>query len=237
MATTPPGPTNRLTMADIAADVLAYGLAAGLSGTAFLATAIVLSTDRGPANAVALLVGFLVVLVPAVVAAAILTDVLTAPGGQQVVVTSVQLALGILLLSTAWRVRPGRGDGPDIGAKVAVMTTRAQALEPRTAARLGIGLAVLPKRLVITLLAGAAIGASGVSVSQGLTLTVLYVLTATSLIWITLAAFVLGGERARSGLDDARAWVTANAETLAFVVTLLFGVLFTGGAIAGLVWS
>lgn len=224
-------------MTDIGSDVFAYGLAAGLSGTAFLATVLVLATERGPTNAGAFLVGFAGVLGAAVLGAVLAADLVTGAGGQQRVATLVKLLLGVLLLSAAWRVHPGRTDGLDISAKVAGMTAKLQHLEPASALRVGVGLAVLPKRLAITLLAGAAIGASGASgasVGQGLALTALYILTATGLIWITLLVYLLGGQRAASGLDAARRWVVTNATTLAFVVTLLFGVLFTGQAIVEL---
>lgn len=221
-------------MAEIGSDVFAYGLAAGLSVTALLATIIVLATDRGPVNALSLFVGFIVVLAPAVIAAALLSDLATGAGGQQVVARLVKLTLGLLLLGAAWRLRPWQGDAPDVAAKMAAMTAKLQGLEPGAALRVGVGFAVLPKRLAITLLAGAAIGASGVSVGQGLALAALYVLTATSLIWITLAAYVLGGERVAAALETGRVWLTANMATAAFVVALVFGLLFTGQAIVEL---
>jgi heme A synthase len=98
-----------------------------------------------------------------------------------------------------------------------------------------VGVAVLPKRLAITILAGAAIGAGQATLGQGVALVTLYVLTATGLIWSTLLIYLLGGQPARDRLDQARAWVMANAGILAFVVTLLFGVLFSGQAIVELV--
>ncbi len=221
-------------MGSVAGDVFAYALAAGLSATAFLATVIVLATQRGTANALALLVGVWVVLAPAMVGAAWVSDLVTGAGGNQVVVSLVQLALGLMLLRAAWSLRPRRADGPDIGAKLAGMSAKAQALEPSTALRLGIGVAVLPKRLIITLLAGAAVGAAVVSPAQGLILVVLFVLVATVLIWGTLVAFVVGGERSRAALESGRQWVEANVEVLALAVTFVFGVLFTGQGLLGL---
>ena len=222
-------------MPNVTADVFAYGLAAGLSGTAFLATVIVLSTQQGVANAVGLLAGVWLVLGVAVVGAALLADVVIGAGGDQVVVALVQLLLGLWLLQAAWRVRPGQNDGPDIAARLAGMAAKAEALEPVQAVKLGVGVALLPKRLVITLLAGAAIGAAGVATAQGLALSVLYLLVATALIWGTLTVFVVGGKRASRFLEAGRAWVVANAMTLAFAVALLFGVLFTGQGLLKLI--
>ena len=176
-------------MPNVTADVFAYGLAAGLSGTAFLATVIVLSTQQGVANAVGLLAGVWLVLGVAVVGAALLADVVIGAGGDQVVVALVQLLLGLWLLQAAWRVRPGQNDGPDIAARLAGMAAKAEALEPVQAVKLGVGVALLPKRLVITLLAGAAIGAAGVATAQGLALSVLYLLVATALIWGTSVSY------------------------------------------------
>jgi len=220
---------------DIASDVFAYGLAAGLSGTAFLATVMVLATDRGVANGAALLGGFAIALAAALAGAALLADLLTQAGGQQLIVTLVKLALGLFLLSAAWRVRPGQADAPDVGAKVAGMSAKLQQLEPAMAVRVGVSFAVLPKRLVITLLAGAAIGGSGASLGQGLAMAGLYLLTATGLIWITIAAYLIGGQRVADGLETSRQWLIANASTVAFVVALLFGVLFTGQAMVELI--
>jgi len=69
-------------MTDIGPDVLACGLAAGLSGSAFLATVIVLATNRGTVNASARLVGFTAVLGAADIAAAALAGLVTGAGGQ-----------------------------------------------------------------------------------------------------------------------------------------------------------
>ena len=69
---------------------------------------------------------------------------------------------------------------------------------------------------------------------QGLALTELYVLTATSLIWIILTAYPAGGERVAGGLESSRLWLTANAVTVTFIVALVFGMLFTGQAIVEL---
>ena len=47
--------------------------------------------------------------------------------------------------------------------------------------------------------------------------------------------FVVGGKRASRFLEAGRAWVVANAMTLAFAVALLFGVLFTGQGLLKLI--
>jgi len=221
-------------MMDLAPDVFTYGLAAGLSGTAFLATVILLATDDGPANVLGLLGGIVLILGTAAVLAAVAADLLTAAGGELVVASLLKLGLGVLLLSLAWKVRPDSGGGPALEAKLAAMEGKLRHLRPATAFRVGIAVAVLPKRLAITVLAGAAIGVGQTSLAQGLGLVVLYLLTATVLIWATLVAYLVGGSAARERLERARAWVVTNAAILAFVVTLLFGVIFSGQAIVEL---
>jgi hypothetical protein len=221
-------------MIELAPDVFAYGLAAGLSGSAFLAAVILLATDDGVPNTAALLGGVALVLAAAAALAALAADLVLSAGGQLVVMSLIKLALGVLLLSLAWRVRPTSDGGLTLEAKMAGMDTKLQRLQPSSAFRVGIGVAVLPKRLIITLLAGAAIGAGEVTLGQGLALVLLYVLTATALIWLNLLIFVLGGPSARAGLARGRTWVMSNIAILAFVVALLFGLLFTGQAIVEL---
>jgi hypothetical protein len=221
-------------MADAASDVFAYGLVAGLSGTAFLATVILLGTERGVANVLALLAGIVLVLAGAVVVAALAADLVVGAGGQLWLTSVIKLALGLFLLSLAWRVRPSSGGGPALQAKLAGMDAKLQRLQPASAWRVGIGVAVLPKRLMITVLAGVAIGAGESMMPQAFTLAALYVLTATMLVWGTLLVYVLGGATARTKLDAGRVWVTDHIAVLALAVASLFGLLFTGQALMDL---
>jgi hypothetical protein len=176
------------------------------------------------------------VLAPTVVVAALLADLVTGAGGQQLAAHLVKLLLGIGLLAAGWRVRPWQPFVPDLSAKLGSLEVKLAALESPTAVRVGVGLAVLPKRIAITALAGAAIGATGATLPQGLLLTSIYVLTATMLVWLTIVVRVLGGAKASASIERGRVWVTDNAAILAFVVASSFGMLFTGQSIIELVF-
>lgn len=114
-------------MTVIAAEVFAYGLAAGPSGTALLAVVVVLWTRRGVANAVTLLGGFAVVLIIAVAGAALAVTLLTGQRGEGIVAT---LVLGLVLLGAAWQIRPGRTSDPNVSAKVASLVAKMHGLQP-----------------------------------------------------------------------------------------------------------
>jgi len=218
-------------MTELAADVFAYGLAAGLSGSAFLATVILLATEAGARSAAGLLAGVVLVLAAAALLAAVAADIVVGAGGSLVVATLLKLGLGVVLLNLAWRVRPGSEAGPALKTKLTGMEAKLAHIGPSQAVRVGIGVAVLPKRFVTTLLAGATIGAVQTTVGQSLALLTLYLLAATALIWTTLLVYIFGGDRVRAALEHARGWVMEQAEPLTFVVALGFGVLFTGQAL------
>ena len=148
-------------------------------------------------------------------------------GGSLVVATLLKLALGLLLLSMAWRVRPGAAAGPALQAKARGLESKFVGIGPSQAIRIGFGVALLPRRLGATLLAGATIGATQTTVGQSMAALALYLTTATVLIWGTILVYVAGGDQARAGIDHAREWVVEHIEAVAFVVALAFGLLFT----------
>lgn len=85
------------------------------------------------------------------------------------------------------------------------------------------------------MLAGAAIGASEILTGQRVSHTTMYALVASALMWLSIALFVLGGQRAARGLDTAREWLIENAGPVTFVVAAVFGLLFTGQAVVVLI--
>ena len=85
-------------MTEISTDVFAHGLAAGLSASAFLAAIVVLSTEWGVADALALLASFVVILATVVVGAPMLSDISTAAEDHQVVTSLFASVLGLMFL-------------------------------------------------------------------------------------------------------------------------------------------
>jgi len=222
-------------MTDIASDIFAYGLTAGVSPLAFLGTVAMLTTGSSGRNAVAFLAGFVVVIGVACVAAVLLASILVPPDAGDVLATLLKLLLGAVLLVAAWRERPGRpseGDGAD---KLRSMLARFDDLTVSAAFGAGALLVALPRRVVTTILAGLAIGAAVDNAAQGLPLVLLYSLTASALIWGTIGLSWLVGSRSASVLQGSKAWFMANAATVVFSVSLLFGVLFTGQALISIV--
>jgi hypothetical protein len=73
------------------------------------------------------------------------------------------------------------------------------------------------------------------NLSEDLLLDGLYVLTASALVWLTVLVAVVSGRRAEPLLVSVKTWLLANAQAVVFVVSLAFGVLFTGSAILDLI--
>jgi hypothetical protein len=223
---------------DTAVRILLYALVAGLSPLALLATLAVLGSGRGRANGSAFAAAFVltqsaVLLIVVLVGAAATPD---SYQGHETLEASLEVALGVALLSFAWRARrprvPSRGSGE---SRTKAMLARLRGLRPATAFSVGalLGVGGL-KRLTVTLFTGATIAAAALRPAEQVGLGVLYVLLASLLVWLPVGLYLIAGERADELTESAEAWLLENQQRATVLSTLVFGLLLSADGIARL---
>lgn len=224
-------------MGDTASRILLFALVAAVSPVALLATVAVLTSRRGRANGTVYLVGFLLgqsiaFLVALLIGSAASTD----REGNEELAAALELAFGVGLLVLAWpqRRRVGRPGGG--ASRMKALLHRLRRLRPGTAFSVGVLLGVGGvKRLSITVVAGATVGIAGLLPIEDVALGLLYVLVAAVLVWVPVALYLVGGDRADRWLEFAEEWLTANERRITFFTTLVFGLLLTSDALVRLV--
>jgi Sap, sulfolipid-1-addressing protein len=90
------------------------------------------------------------------------------------------------------------------------------------------------KRLSITIVAGATVGVAGLLPAEELLLGLLYVVVASTLVWLPVSGYLVAGAHADEWMAAAEDWLTANERRITFVSTLLFGFLLTSDALVRL---
>jgi cytochrome c biogenesis protein CcdA len=220
------------------ARILLYALVAGLSPLALLSTLAVLGSGRGRANGSAFAFAFLVTQ-SAVLLIAILVGSAATPDREQhheTLAAVLELVLGLGLLALAWRARSPRASEAPLGeSRTKSLLARLRGLRPATAFSVGALLGVGGvKRLTTTLLTGATIAVAALTRAEEAALSVLYVLIASLLVWVPVAAYLVAGRRADELTESAEAWLLANQQRATFLSTLVFGLLLSGDALVRL---
>lgn len=206
-----------------------YGLIAGLSPLALLATLAVLGSGRGRLNGTLFAVGFLLAQ-STVLLIAFLLGAAATPNrdrAHETLTASLGLALGVALIALAARQRStGESNERVGGSKTEAFLARLGRLRPATAFSVGglLGVGGV-KRLTITLFAGASIALAGLIPAEELGLGIAYVVLASALVTIPVGIYVIAGSRADAWTASAQEWLIRNDQRLTIVSTLAFGVL------------
>jgi hypothetical protein len=207
-------------------EVLTFAVAVAISPIAIIAVILMLFSARARVNGAAFLFGWVVALT------ALSTIVYVVAHDSNVATSSAasdsaswgQIALGLVLLLLArrnWRNRPAPGAQPAMPKWMA----RVDAFSPPEAAGLGAVLAVAnPKNLILTLGSATGLAQLGLSTSDAVVATAVFVLLGS----VTIAGAVLyalvGGEKARVSLDSAKSWLGAHNAAVMAALFLVFGV-------------
>jgi threonine/homoserine/homoserine lactone efflux protein len=212
--------------------IVLYGLIAGASPLALLATLAILGSRRGRANGSLFGAGFLLGQSAAFLVAYFVGSAVTAgrEGGYETLAGSVQVAVGALLLAFAWRARRLPETKERAGeSRTKALLGRLGRVKPATSfsfgALLGVGGV---KRLTITVLAGTTIAAAGLSPVEEVGLSVVYVLIASVLVWFPVGVYLLVGKRADDWMASAEEWLATHERRLTVALTFVFGVLLVG---------
>jgi hypothetical protein len=207
-------------------EVLTFAVAVAISPIPIIAVILMLFSARARINGAAFLFGWVAAL------AAVSTIVYVASHDGSVATSSTAsdsvswgtIVLGVVFLVLArrnWRNRPALGAEPSMPKWMA----RVDTLSPLQAAGLGVVLAVAnPKNLILTMGSAAGLAQLGLSTSDAIVATAVFVLLGS----VTIAGPVFyarfGGERARAALDSAKAWLGAHNAAVMGALFLVFGV-------------
>ncbi len=209
-------------------EILTFAIAVAISPIPINAVILMLFSARARVNGPAFLAGWVLPL------AAVSTVVYVVAHDGNVASSSTasdsvswgKIALGVVLLLLArrnWRKRPAPGEEAALPKWMAQVET----LSPLKAAGLGVVLAAVnPKNLILTMGSAAGLAQLGLSTSDAIVATAVFVVIAS----LTIAGPVLyaafGGARARASLDFApKAWLgRAQRRCHGRCSSLVFGV-------------
>jgi len=207
-------------------EVLTFAIGVAISPVPIIAVILMLFSQRAKVNGPAFLVGGVLAL------AAVSTVVYVISHDGSVATSSTaadsvswgKIVLGVVLLLFArrnWRKRPAAGEEPAMPKWMATVDT----LSPGKAFGLGLLLAgVNPKNLILTAGAAAGLAQLGLSTTDAVVATAVFVVIASLTIVVPVLYALVGGERARSTLDSAKAWLSVHDAAVMAVLFLVFGV-------------
>lgn len=200
-------------MISAAGYVILYGVVAAISPLALTAMLAVVRSERPRTNGIAFLAGFLFGTTLGCVLGLILGQATVDRSDTSDTIRGLAvLLIGIALLVAGIRAR--RSPPPPPPAE----TSRGGAIMARLrhvgpgealsmAGLLGLG---GPKRLILTLLAMASIGDVDLGALENLTLVVLYIAVATSVVAALVGTVVVAGNSAEATIGRGEAWLRTN---------------------------
>jgi hypothetical protein len=207
-------------------EVLTFAIAVAISPIPIIAVILMLFSARARVNGPAFLLGWVVAL------AAVSTVVYVVSHDGNVATSSTasdsvswgKIVLGVVLLLLArrnWRNRPAPGEQPPTPKWMANIDT----LTPVKAAGLGVVLAAVnPKNLILTMGSAAGLAQLGLTTSDAIVATVVFVVIASLTIAGPVLYSLVGGARAKTSLESAKAWLGEHNAAVMAVLFLVFGV-------------
>ncbi len=222
--------------------VVLYGIIAAISPLALGATTAVLASRRARLNGLGFAIG--------VLAGQTLVFVLLALLGSEWIPESstshdalriaVDLVLGGALLGAAWQeLRTPLPRTPRPRPRTEALKARLQDIGPVTAVSSGVLLGIGgPKRLALALFAAAAIATADVGRVASTSLSVVYILLATVLVWVPVLVALVFADRTTDWLAAGQTWARAHERPLVIVPAVTLGAVLIGSGLlllAGLV--
>jgi MFS family permease len=207
------------------ARTLLYGLVAAASLTTVLATLAVLASGRGRVNGLVFAVAFVIGQTVAVIIALLLGHAASSTGPSWEVGPPILIALGVLVIAFSLRLRRRPvNETPGAGRTEAVLA-RLERVRPPTVFGIGVSLGIGTKRFAITLVAAASIASADVGAVEEGALATIYIVVATIVVTVPVAAYVVVGPRADELVARSRTWLAGHGREFTFGSLLSIGVL------------
>jgi hypothetical protein len=207
--------------------ILTFAIGVAISPVPIIAVILMLFSDRAKVNGPAFLVGWVLSL------AVVCTIIYVVSHDGNVATSSTasdsvswgKIVLGVALLALArrnWRKRPAPGAQAEMPKWLATV----ESVSPVKAFGLAVVLAAVnPKNLILT--AGAAAGLAqvpGLTTTDAIVAIAVFVAIASLTIVGPVLYALIGGEKARTSLESAKAWLTTHNAAVMAVLFLVFGV-------------
>jgi hypothetical protein len=223
-------------MGQAISEVLPFAVGVAIVPVPVIAVILMLFSSRARVNGPVFLLGWVAGLAVAFGAVYALADAGDAATDETVSdsVSWLRIVLGVLLLIAAlrtWRRRPAPDAEPELPKWMAGIDTLA------AGKALGLGAllaAANPKNLVLVVGAAAGLAQLGVSTGDAFMALVVFVVIASLSVGGPVVYYFVGGERARSALDELKGWLAVNNATVMTVLFLVFGVLLIANGLAPL---
>lgn len=218
-------------MGDAIGSTLGFAVGIAVSPIPIAAVILMLFSGRARVNSVSFMVAW-VVAIALVTTVVVLIPGLEADDSQPSSTTGwIKLVLGVLLLlfgARQWRSRPG----PDDEVEVPGWMAKIDELRPAAAFGLGFALCALnPKNLLLSLAAGASIGALPLSTGETVGAVVVFTMIAALTVTVPVVGYLIAGPRLDATLDRAKTWLIDNNTAVMAVLFVVFGTSLLGDGI------
>jgi hypothetical protein len=207
-------------------EVLTWAVGVAISPIPIIAVILMLFSARARVNGTAFLAGWILSLAALSTVVYVLAhdgNVATSTTADDTVSWG-KIVLGAALVTVAlrnWRKRPAPGVEPEMPKWMGAIDRMA----PAKAFGLAVVLAAVnPKNLLLTLGSATGLAQLGLSTSEAIVSTAVFVVIASLSIAVPVAYAVFGGAKATSTLESAKTWLTANNAAVMAVLFLVFGV-------------
>ena len=208
-------------------EVLPFAIGVALSPVPIIAVILILFSDRARVNGPVFLLGWVVGLAATSAIVYFVADAANAStdSGTSDSISWGKIVLGVLLLGLArrnWAKRPSPGAQADLPKWMATV----ESIAPVRAFGLAIVLSVVnPKNLVLVLGAAAGLGQLGLDTGDAIVALAVFVVVASVTIAFPVGYQLFGGAKARTTLDDMKAWLIEHNHAVMAVLFLVFGVV------------
>jgi len=207
-------------------EVLTYAVGVAISPVPIIAVILMLFSARARVNGPLFLLGW-------VLALGVVSGIVYVVSDQGNASTSStasdtiswgKIVFGVLFLLLAarqWRSRPAPGAEPPMPKWMAGI----DALKPGKAFGLGLLLAgVNPKNLLLAIAAAAGLAQLGLSTTDAVVSLIVFVVVGSLTIAGPVLYYLLGGDKAKTELDELKGWLTIHNPAVMAVLFVVFGI-------------
>lgn len=218
-------------------EILPLAVGVALSPLPIIAVILMLFSKNARQTSFGFLIGWVLgITIVATIVVLVANPAQQSTGGEESPLTIiVHLLLGVLLLILAyrdWKKRPKPGD------QVAMPKWMSSIDTLTTGKALGLGAllsGVNPKNLALTLAAGVAIAAAGLSPTQTIVALVIFITIACVSVAAPVIIYLVLGDKATPTLNSWKDWLTHNNTTVMMVLCLVIGVVMIGKGLESLI--
>lgn len=207
-------------------EVLTFAIGVAISPVPIIAVILMLFSRRARVNGPLFLLGWVLALavVSGVVYVVAQASNPTTSSSANDTISWGKIVLGVVFLLLAvrqWRSRPAPGTEPAMPKWMAGV----DALTPPKALGLGLLLAgVNPKNLILSVGAAAGLAQLGLSTTDAVVSLIVFVVIASLTIAGPVVYYLLGGEKAKTELDELKDWLRVHNAPVMATLFLVFGV-------------